>query len=138
MPMGEQYKPFLLPEGVDKGGPRYWQELKEGNQLVEQYRKTLLTAERAPMYYAAGYNEDGEPNDIVENLAPWEAVDQVANELYANKVAVRILKAQKFTVEQLTPQGGTIIRNAEGESVRSREIPVLVKEKEQVVYRYRK
>jgi hypothetical protein len=90
------------------------------------------------MYYALSYNEDGEPKDITENLAPWDEADTAADDLSASKAAVRILKAQKFTVEQLTPEGGTVIRNAEGDVVRSREIPILMKEKVQVVYRYRK
>jgi hypothetical protein len=125
----EKYKPFLLPEGVDKGGPRYWQELKEGYQLIERYRKTLRCAERAPMYYASGYNQDGEPYDIHENLGPWDAVDEAGDVLAKSQAAVRIMKAHKFTIEQVSLQEGTLIRNAEGEFVRSKDIFVLKQEK---------
>jgi len=118
----EKYKPFLLPDGVDKGSPRYWQELKEGYQLIERYRKKLVCAERAPMYFASGYNQDGEPYGIHENLGPWDAVDEAADVLAKSQAAVRIMKAHKFTIEQVSLQGGTLIRNAEGEFVRSKDI----------------
>jgi hypothetical protein len=124
----EKYRPALLPEGVDKGGPRYWQELKEGYQLIERYRKTLKEAERAPMYYASGYNQDGEPYGIHENLGPWDAADEAADELRKSQAAVRIMMAHKFMIEQISPEGGTLIRNAEGDIVRSKDIFVLKKE----------
>jgi hypothetical protein len=123
----EKYKPYLMKPGIDDGGPRYWQELQEGYQLIERYRKTLKKAERAPMYYASGSDQNGEPYGIHENLGPWDAVDEVADELGKNQVAVRIMKAHKFTVEQLSPDGGVVIRNREGEVVRSRGIPVFIK-----------
>jgi hypothetical protein len=123
----EKCKPFLLPEGVDKGGLQYWQALKDGYQLIEHYRKALAGAERAPMYYARGFNQDGEPYGITENLAPWDAVDEAADLLAKSKAAVRIMNAHKFTIDQVSPQGGACIRNAEGELVRSRDLFVLKK-----------
>jgi hypothetical protein len=91
----KKFKAILLPERVGKGGARYWQELKEGYQLIERYRKALASAERAPMYYARGFNQDGEPYGITENLAPWDAVDEVADVLGKSKAAVRIMTAHK-------------------------------------------
>ena len=66
--MVEKYKPFLIRPGADAGGSRYWDELREGYQLAERYRNTLAQAEKAPMYYARGYDQDGEPYGIHENL----------------------------------------------------------------------
>jgi hypothetical protein len=124
----EKYKPILLPEGVDKGGPRYWQELKEGYQAIERYRKALAKAEKAPKYYARGFDQNGEPYGIHENLGPWDATDEAADELRKNQAAVRIMKAHKFIIEQINPEGGTLIRNSEGDFVKSKDIFVLKKE----------
>jgi hypothetical protein len=121
----EQYKPYLIKPGIDDGSPRYWQELQEGYQLIERYRQTLKSAEKAHMFYARGYSVDGEPSGIHENLGPWEAVDEAAAALANSKAAIRILQAHTLTVEQLSPEGGVIIRNKEGYDVRSREIPIL-------------
>jgi hypothetical protein len=123
----EKYKPYLMKPGIDDGGPRYWQELQEGYQVIERYRETLQNAERSPLYSASGYTADGEPSGIHENLGPWEAVDEAASELTRSQAALRIMKADKLTVEQLSPEGGVVIRNREGEVIRSREIPVFSK-----------
>jgi hypothetical protein len=82
------------------------------------------------MYYATGYDEEGNPRGITENLGPWEAVDKAAEELSNNQAAVRILKAHKFTVEQLSVEGGIVIRNGEGSFVRSGEMPIFIKKPE--------
>jgi hypothetical protein len=87
------------------------------------------------MYYATGYDEDGSPHGIIENLAPWEAVDKAAEELSSNQAAVRILKAHKFTVEQLSVEGGVVIRNAGGNFVRSGEMPIFIKKQERKEHR---
>jgi hypothetical protein len=133
--MSEKFKPFLIRPGIDTGSSRYWDELREGYQLVERYRKSLRCAERSPMYYATGYDEDGRPRGITENLAPWEVVDQAAEELLSNQAAVRILKAHKLTVEQLSVEGGVVIRNAEGDFVRSEGMPIFIKKPEEKEYR---
>jgi hypothetical protein len=132
--MSEKFKPFLIRPGIDTGTPRDWDKLREGYQLVEHYRKSLRCAERSPMYYATGYDEDGSPRGITENLAPWEAVDKAAEELSNNQAAVRILKAHKFTVEQLSVEGGIVIRNGEGNFVRSGEMPIFIKKPEKKEY----
>ena len=128
--MVEKYKPFLIRPGADAGGSRYWDELREGYQLAERYRNTLAQAEKAPMYYARGYDQDGEPYGIHENLAPWDAVDEAADALAKSKSAVSLLKAHKFSVEQLSAAGGFVIRNAEGNFVSSREMPIFIKKRE--------
>jgi hypothetical protein len=133
--MSEKFKPFLIRPGVDTGSSRDWDELREGYQLVEHYRQSLRCAERSPMYYATGYDEDGSPRGIRENLGPWEAVDEAAEELSNNQAAVRILKAHKFTVEQISTEGGVAIRNAEGNVVTSGEMPIFIKRQENKVYR---
>jgi hypothetical protein len=66
------------------------------------------------MYYATSYDEEGSPHGIRENLGPWEAVDKAAEELSNHQSAVRILKAHKLTVKQLSSEGGVVIINAEG------------------------
>jgi hypothetical protein len=56
-------------------------------------------------------------------------VDEAADNLRDSQAAVRILRAHKFTVEQVTPEGGTLISNPEGGIVRSIDIFVLKKDK---------
>jgi hypothetical protein len=63
----------------------------------------------------------------VENLAPWDDVEKLAQALRESQAAIRVLQAHKFTVEKLSPEGGVVIRNRDGEVVRSREIPVFLK-----------
>jgi hypothetical protein len=72
---------------------------------------------------------EGNYYQIAENLAPWEAVDQAAQALAESQAAVIILQTHQFTLEKLSPDGGVIIRNREGECVRSREIPIFLKDR---------
>jgi hypothetical protein len=123
----EKYTPYLIQPNIDTGSPRNFDELRQGYQLIDRYRKTLAKAEEAPMYYARGYDQDGEPYGIHENLAPWDAVDEAAQALAESQAARKIMQAHQLTVEQLSPEGGVVIQNAEGYAVRSREIPVFIK-----------
>ena len=127
--MVEKYQPFLIRPGADASGSRYWDDLREGYQLAERYRDTLAQAEKAPMYYARGYDQDGEPYGIHENLAPWDAVDEAADALAKSQAAVSLLKAHKFSVDQLSAAGGFVIRNIEGNFVSSREMPIFIKKR---------
>ena len=112
--MVEKYKPFLIRPGAELVALGIGMTWREGYQLAERYRNTLAQAEKAPMYYARGYDQDGEPYGIHENLAPWDAVDEAADALAKSQSAVSLLKAHKFSVEQLIAAGGFVIRNTEG------------------------
>jgi hypothetical protein len=128
--MVEKLKPFLIRPGADAGGSCYWDGLREGYRLAERYRNTLAQAEKDPMYDARGYNQDGEPYGIHENLAPWDAVDEEADALARSKSAVSLLKAHKFSVEQVSVAGGFVIRNPEGNVVSSREMPIFIQKRD--------
>ena len=44
----EKYKPHLIKPNRDTGSPCYFDELRQGYQLIDRYRKTLANAESAP------------------------------------------------------------------------------------------
>jgi hypothetical protein len=123
----EPHIPSQEQELPEPGSKAHWREIKRGFVLISNYRKVLASAEKALMYSAGGYDMEGNPYGIQENLAPWEAVDTAADALHASKTAVRILQVHKFTIEPVSPTGGTIIRNAEGSPVTSRDIPVFIR-----------
>jgi hypothetical protein len=105
------------------------QEITRGFISIAKYRELLSTAEKAPTHTAWGMDMEGNYYQIEENLAPWEAVDQAAQALAESQAAIRVLQAHQFTFEKLSPDGGVIIRNREGEVVRSREMPIFLKER---------
>jgi TRAP-type mannitol/chloroaromatic compound transport system substrate-binding protein len=104
------------------------EKVREAYKLIEQYRNALSQAEKAPLYYASGYHTDGEPLDIIENITPWDTVQNAADVLANNKAATRLLRAVKITVEQ-DEGAGTMLRNADGGQIRSRDIPVFNRKK---------
>ena len=105
------------------------QDITRGFISIARYRKLLAKAEKAPTHTAWGMDMEGNYYQIVENLAPWEAVDKAADALWESQAARKILQVHKLTVAQLNPEGGIVIRNAEGHSVTSREIPIFLKER---------
>jgi hypothetical protein len=123
----EKYPPSLIQPNIDTGSPRHFDALRQGYQLLDRYRKTLAKAENAPMSSARGDDQDGEPSGIHENLAPWDAVEEAAQALAESQAARSIMQAHPLTVEPLSPEGGVVIRNAEGYAVSSREMPVFIK-----------
>jgi hypothetical protein len=84
----EKYKPILIKPENDS---RYFDRLREGYRLVAEYRDLLASAEKAPMYYARGYNLEGEPYGIHENLEPWNAAEEAAQAVTQSPEARRIL-----------------------------------------------
>ena len=78
------------------------------------------------MYYARGYDSEGEPYGIHENLEPWDAAEEVAQGIAKHPEARQILRAHKITMKLLSPEGGVSIQNKDGDPVRSGDIPVFV------------
>ena len=120
----EKYKPFLIKPENDS---RYFDKLRDGYRLVAEFRSLLASAEKAPMYYASGYNQDGGPYGIHENLEPWDAAEDAAQDIAKNPQARQILRTHKITVKQGSPEGGVSIRNKDGDPIRSGDIPIFVK-----------
>jgi hypothetical protein len=104
----------------------YFDKLRDGYRLVAEFRSLLASAEKAPMYYARGYDSEGEPYGIHENLEPWDAAEEAAQDIAKHPEARRILRAHKITMKLLSPEGGVSIQNKEGDPVRSGDIPVFV------------
>ncbi|WP_206612791.1 hypothetical protein [Paenirhodobacter populi] len=78
---------------IDAGCESYWRERREAFALIRKAERAARRAKEAPMYLHGGYDEDGDVIAI-ENLAPYEAMDEVILALQANRTAMSILGAQ--------------------------------------------
>jgi len=81
---------------IDGGSPEYWRQLTEGFRLIREAERSHERVKRAPMYISGGYDVDGDVIPV-ENLGPWDAMDEAIRAIEANETAVDILVAQRRT-----------------------------------------
>jgi hypothetical protein len=75
--------------------PHYWASRKIAFAAIRALEKAHDAIKRAPLYICFGYDEDGAPLNITENIGPFDALSDAQNEVVANPNAVSILEAQK-------------------------------------------
>ena len=63
--MSKEQQHYPLP-----GTTAYWQQLKDGYELIGKYGRALTDAERSPSYYGADMNEDGGARPSRKTLVP--------------------------------------------------------------------
>lgn len=81
---------------IDGGSAKYWRQRKEGFRLLREAELAAEELKTAPMYLHGGYDENG--NVIpVENLGPYDDVEDAIRAVEANEAAVSILVAQHRT-----------------------------------------
>lgn len=81
---------------IDGGRPEYWRQRSEGFRLIRDAERAYECVKRAPAYISGGYDEDGDVIPL-ENLGPWDAMDETIKAIEANETAVDILVAQRRT-----------------------------------------
>lgn len=95
---------------IDAGSEAYWRERREAFALIRRTERTAKRAKTAPMHLHGGYDQDGDVV-AVENLAPFEAMDEAFFELLAHPTVTRILFAQRrnqiFGFDLGMPIGGS-------------------------------
>jgi hypothetical protein len=105
------------------GTEQYWKMRKGAFASIRKYRNTLHHAERSPSHSASGYDADGHPVDITENLSPWDAAERDMAALTANPLAVETLQAHGLKIKQHSPDW-LVILNKKGVYAQSWEIPI--------------
>ena len=81
---------------IDGGSPEYWRQRTEGFRLIREAERAHERVKRAPMYISGGYDEDGDVIPV-ENLGPWDDMDEAIRAIEAHETAVDILVAQRRT-----------------------------------------
>ncbi|MBM7045640.1 hypothetical protein [Rhizobium lusitanum] len=81
---------------IDGGSAEYWRQRKEGFRLIYAAERAAKRLETAPMYLHGGYDEDGDVIAI-ENLGPYDDMDDAIRAIKGNETAVSILVAQRCT-----------------------------------------
>jgi hypothetical protein len=105
------------------GTEQYWKMRKDAFTSIRVYQNTLQRAEPSPSYSASGYDADGDPVGITENLGPWDAAERDMAALTANPLAVETLQAHGLKIKQHSPDW-LVILNKEGVYAQSWEIPI--------------
>jgi hypothetical protein len=77
------------------GTDAYWRDRKQAFGLIRTIEEAIRQRDAAPHYCASSYcNEDGEYDDVIENIGPWDRVVALQEQGAANPTVVEILTAQ--------------------------------------------
>ena len=77
------------------GTDAYWRDRKQAFGLIREIEKAIRQRDAAPHYYAtSNCNEDGECDDVLENIGPWDRVVELQDQAAANSTVIEILTAQ--------------------------------------------
>ncbi len=82
----------ILPHHKD-----YWTSRRMAFAAIGRVERALIAVKTAPLYTCRGYDEDGQPIDIEENLAPFDELTEARLAVQANPNAMSVLEAQKRT-----------------------------------------
>lgn len=82
---------------IDGGSPEYWRQRKEGFRLIHEAERAFRRAQGAPLYIAGDWDEEYGDYEPIENLAPFERMDDAIRAIEANETAVDILVANRRT-----------------------------------------
>ncbi|RAZ87516.1 hypothetical protein DPM33_25665 [Mesorhizobium hawassense] len=81
---------------IDGGSAEYWRQRKQAFRLIHEAEWALSRLTREPMYLHGGYDENGDVIPI-ENLGPYDDMEDAVRAIEANETAVSILVAQRRT-----------------------------------------
>jgi hypothetical protein len=87
----------LTTQRIAPHHPHYWRSRPLAFEAIRQLERAIKDAKGAPLYTCSGYDEDGAPRDIVENLAPFERIERAKAAVRSNPNAMSTLQAQKKT-----------------------------------------
>ena len=77
------------------GTDAYWRDRKQAFGLIRAIEKAITQRDAEPHYYASSNcNEDGEYDDVIENIGPWDRVVALQDQAATNPTVIEILTAQ--------------------------------------------
>lgn len=82
---------------IDGGSAQYWRDRKKGFRLIREAEEAIEDLKHERMYIRGAWNDDYGDFEPVENLAPFDRVDEAIAAIEANETAVSILIAQRRT-----------------------------------------
>lgn len=82
---------------IDGGSAEYWRQRKEGFAIIREAERAAEALERAPLYIAGRWDDDYGDYEPVENLEPFNRMEDAIKAIEANSTAVSILAAQART-----------------------------------------
>jgi len=80
---------------IDGGSAEYWRNRKQGFRLIREAELAAERLETAPMYIAGRWDDDYGDYEPIENLGPWERMDDAIRAIAADETALSILVAQR-------------------------------------------
>jgi hypothetical protein len=80
---------------IDGGSPEYWPQRKIAFALIREAERAARALQGAPMYIAGDWDDDYGDYEPVENLAPFDRMDEAIAAIEADETAVSILVAQR-------------------------------------------
>ncbi len=81
---------------IDGGSAEYWRDRKTAFGLIREAKLAAKRLADAPMYLHGGHDEDGDVIAI-ENLGPYDDMEEAIRAIEADATAVSILVAQGRT-----------------------------------------
>lgn len=82
---------------TDGGSAQYWRDRKEGFRLIREAEHAVENLKHEPMYIAGRWDDEYGDYEPVENLEPFDRVDEMIAAIEANETALSILIAQRRT-----------------------------------------
>jgi hypothetical protein len=82
-------------KSIDGGSAQYWRDRTEGFRLIREAEEAVENLKHEPMYIAGKWDDEYGDYEPVENLAPFDRVDEAIAAIEANETAVSILVAQR-------------------------------------------
>ena len=82
---------------IDGGSAEYWRQRTHGFHLIHEAERAAEHLASAPLYIAGAWDDDYGDYEPVENLAPFERMEQAIRDIEADDTAVSILIAQRRT-----------------------------------------
>ena len=81
---------------IDAGSAEYWRDRRQAVALIRAADLAAKRLAEAPMYLHGGYDEDGDVIPV-ENLGPYDDMEEAIRAIEANPTAVGILVSLRRT-----------------------------------------
>jgi len=82
---------------IDGGSAEYWRQRRQAFRLIREAEWAAEELQRAPQYIAGRWDDDYGDYEPVENLGPYDDMDDAIRAIEADETAVGILVAQRRT-----------------------------------------
>lgn len=79
---------------INGGSPEYWRQRTEGFRLIREAERVAKALKGAPMYIAGDWDDEYGLYEPIENLEPFDRMEDAIRAIEANDTAVSILVAQ--------------------------------------------